>query len=528
MAFTGVRGNAAQLYVRALDRPDATAIAGSDGAVAPFFSPDGQWIAFAADGKIKKVPAAGGATSTICDIAGQFLGAGWGDDDTIFFAARDGIFKVPAGGGAPVGVTKPDAAKGERHLLPRPLPGSQALLYTDPPNIVHLSLASGERRSLVEGADARYLSTGHLLFIRSTTLMAAPFDPRSGQLTGSPVAMIENVMQAVNAGNSGNQTFAGQYAVSNSGTLAYVLGGMFPSRPGALTWVDRNGRATPLASAEPGSYLFPRLSPDGERLVVSVRAGVNRISDVWVYDVARGSPTRVTFDGGGPAIWSGDGQRIIYSSRNLFIVNADGSGKPERLIAGDAAQNPTSLARRANTIAFTQRPNPATYGIWILPLQGSRTPELLLESRFPMTHSDLSPDGRWVVYQSPESGTEEIYVQAYPGGGGKTRISTATGYEPMWSPNGREIFFRSYGENGTQLFLAAAVRSLAPFRVDPPRTMFQGTPVEYDATTPNRSWDVSPDGERFLLVRNTPTSDKAVAAVNVVLNWAEELKRRVQ
>ena len=153
MAFTGVRGNTAQLYVRALDRPDATAIAGSDGAVAPFFSPDGQWIAFAADGKIKKVPAAGGATSTICDIAGQFLGAGWGDDDTIFFAARDGIFKVPAGGGAPVGVTKPDAAKGERHLLPRPLPGSQALSVHRPAE--HRPPVARERRAAIAGRRRR-------------------------------------------------------------------------------------------------------------------------------------------------------------------------------------------------------------------------------------------------------------------------------------------------------------------------------------------------------------------------------------
>jgi eukaryotic-like serine/threonine-protein kinase len=528
IAFAGAKGNGAQLYVRALDRPEAAALAGTEGAAAPFFSPDGQWIGFVADNKIKKVPASGGPASTVCDIGGlsQFWGASWGDQDTIMFAVRDGIFTVAAAGGTPAAVTKPDPAKGQRHLLPHALPGGRAIVFTDPPNIVYQPLDGAEPRVLFEGADARYIATGHLLFIRSATLMAVPFDVRSGQTTGSPVAMIEHVMHAINAGNSGNQSHAAQYAVSSGGTLAYVLGGMFPSRQALLTWVDRRGVAQPFAGAEPRPYLFPRLSPDGERLVVSIRTDESRNSDVWVYDVARGTPTRITFDGAGAAVWTGDSRRIVYAARNLFAINADGSGKPEQLTSGDVAQNPMSLARRAGAIAYSQRPSPTAYGLWMLPLQGSRSPEPLLESRFPMTHADLSPDGRWVVYASPESGTEEIYVQAYPGGGSKTRISSSTGYEPIWSPTGREIFFRSYSEKGEQLFFSATIPSLAPFRVDPPKELFRASLGQYDATTPNRSWDVSPDGQRFLLLKNMPTSDKAVTAVNVVLNWTDELKRR--
>jgi serine/threonine-protein kinase len=185
-----------------------------------------------------------------------------------------------------------------------------------------------------------------------------------------------------------------------------------------------------------------------------------------------------------------------------------------------------SLARQTGAIVYSQRPSSTSYGLWSLPLQGSRTAESHLESRFPMTHADLSPDGQWVVYGSPESGTDQIYVQAYPGGGSKTRVSTTTGYEPIWSPTGREVFFRSYDEKGGQLFLSATIRSVSPFRVDPPTVMFQAALGQYDATTPNRSWDVSPDGRRFLLLKNVPTSDKAVTAVNVVLNWTDELKRR--
>ncbi len=528
LVFAGRIGDAAHLYVRALDRPEAIAIDGTSGAAAPFFSPDGQWIGFVADNKIKKVPASGGPTAIVSEIEGlqQFLGASWSDDDTIVFARREGIFKVAAAGGTPAAVTKPDPAKGQRHLLPHALPGARAIVYTDPPNIVYQPLDGGEPRVLLEGGDARYVATGHLLFIRSATLMAVPFDARSGQVTGSAVAMIENVMHAVNAGNSGNQTYAAQFAVSNGGTLAYVDGGMFPSRNAALTWVDRSGASQPFAGAEPRPYLFPRISPDGARVAVSVRTDVSRNSDVWVYDAARGTPTRITFDGAGAAVWAADSRRIVYSARNLFLMNADGSGKPEPFTTGEAPQTPMSLARRSGAIVYAQRPTPTTYGLWMLPLDRSRPPALALESRFPMIHADLSPDGQWIVYASPESGTDEIYVQA-PGGGSKTRISSTTGYEPIWSPQGGEIFFRSYADKGTQLFLSATIASVSPFRVDPPREMFRAVLGQYDATTPNRSWDVSPDGRRFLLLSNVPTSDKAVTSVNVVLNWTDELKRRV-
>jgi serine/threonine-protein kinase len=527
LVFSGRTGNAIHLYLRALDRAEAAPIAGTEGAAAPFFSPDGQWIGFVADDKIKKVPASGGPAATVSEIEGlqQFWGASWSDDDTIVFARRDGIFKVAAAGGTPAAVTKPDPARGQRHVLPHALPGARAILYTDPPNVVYQPLDGGEPRVLLEGMDARYVATGHLLFVRSATLMAAPFDVRTGEITGSAVAMIDNVMHAVNAGNSGNQSHAGQFAVSSGGTLAYLLGGMFPSRNTAPTWVDRTGVAQPIASAEPRPYLFPRLSPDGERLAVSVRTEVSRNSDVWVYDLARGTPTRITFDGAGAAVWTADNRRLVYSARNLFVMNADGSGKPEPLTTSEAPQTPMSLARRSAAIVYSQRPSPTTYGLWILPLDGSRTPQLALESRFPMTHADVSPDGRFIVYASPESGTDEIYVQAL-GGGAKTRISRATGYEPIWAPQGGEIFFRSYADKGTQVFLCATITSLSPFRVDPPREMFRAVLGQYDATTPNRSWDVSPDGRRFLLLGNLPTSDKAVTAVNVVLNWNDELTRR--
>ena len=213
----------------------------------PFFSPDGAWIGFIADNKIKKVAAAGGPAATICDLPpGARWGASWGQEGTVFFAARTGIFKVPSSGGTPTRLTTVDTIKGDRHLLPQLLPGGKILLFTAPPNIVTMSLATGEQRTLIEGgSDARYVDAGgagHLVYMKSGTLMAVPFDVRTAQVTGPSVALVEGIMHGVNAGNANDETQVGQFAIASSGTLFYVLGGIGPNREDTLTWVDRTGR----------------------------------------------------------------------------------------------------------------------------------------------------------------------------------------------------------------------------------------------------------------------------------------------
>ena len=534
IVFAGRVGPASQLYMRALDAAVATAIDGTDGAIAPFFSPDGRWIGFIAEEpsrlRVKKVAIAGGPALSLCDLPDQqFWGASWADDGTIFYGARGGLFKVPSGGGSPERVTTVDLAKAERHLLPYPLPGSRALIFTDPPNVVHLSLDSGERRTIIEdAADARYVATGHLVFMKTGTLMAVPFNLQSGQISGSPVALIEDVMQGVNAGNSNDETLAGQFVISPAGTLVYAAGGVMPSRLGQPVWIDRTGAMQPTG-IDAARMLTPRLSPDGQKLAVEMRRDVSRNSDIWVYDLARGSPTRITFEGGGRPVWSPDGARLVYATRGMYVINADGSGKPEALAPFDAVHYPMSWSPGANALMFMRRPTLESFGIWVLPMTrtNQHQPELFLESKIRMTHADFSPDGRWVAYLSEESGNAEVYVQAYPGGGSKARISTAYGTEPIWAPNGRELFYRSYTEKSEQLYLSVAIRSLSPFRVDPPRVMFRASPGEYDSTTPLRSWDVSPDGKRFLLMR-VQAADRPVTTVNVVLNWFDELKQRVQ
>ena len=527
IVFAGEVGAVRKLYVRPLGVGTASVIEGSDGAVAPFFSPDGNWIGFVAEDKIKKVAVTGGPAATVCNVPLPFWGAGWGDDDTIYFAARPGLFKVPSAGGTPSPLTKVDLVKGERHLLPHPLPGSRALIFAAPPDVMHLSLDTGAQRIIVEdAADARYVPTGHLLFMKAGTLMAARFDAQSGQVTGSPVALIENVMQGMNAGNSNDETLAGQFTISRTGTLVYAPGGVMPPRTGLPTWIDRQG-ATQLLDIAAAPSLHPRLSPDNQRLAIEMRAENRRESDLWVYDLARRAPTRLTFEGGGRPVWSPDGSRLVYATRDMYLINADGGGKPEVLQPGEAVRYPTSWSPGANAILFMQRPTLESFGIWVLPMTrpNQHKPELFLESKIRITHAEYSPDGRRVAYVSEETGYPEVYVQEYPSGS-KVRVSTAYGTEPIWAPSGRELFFRSFTEKSEQLFLSAAIRSSSPFRIDTPRVMFRAAPGEYDATTPLRSWDVSADGKRFLLMR-VQASDRPVTTVNVVLNWFEELKRRV-
>jgi eukaryotic-like serine/threonine-protein kinase len=541
VVFSATRGTVTQLYLRGLDHVDATPVPGTEGAIGPFFSPDGGWIGFWADNKIKKVQVAGGPPVTICDAAGGpgFFGASWGEDGTIFFGTlAGGISRVSSAGGTAAAVTTPDASKGERHQLPHALPGGRALMFTartstewETANVVLQSLDTGEQRVVIEGgADARYVSTGHLVYMKTGTLMAVPFDVRSLHVTGAPVALIEGVMQAVNAPSGYDETGAGQFTLSNSGTLLYVLGGVSPSLESSLARADRNGAAQPLAAAPVRPYLSPRLSPDGQKVAVFVSRGATRDTDVWVYDVLRGAPTRLTFSGANQfPIWSPDGKRLVYASNttgvsNLYATNADGSGKPERLTTSNYTQVPSSWAATGNVIAFVELHSPL-WQIWVLPLDGDRKLRLFLDSRFTLTYPEFSPDGHWMAYVSNESGANEVYVQPYPGPGEKTRVSTNGGREPIWTANSRELLYRAATRDDSQRFFSAAIRSLPPFRADPPRLLFEAKAGEYSYTAPVRDWDVSADGQRFFLRRPVESTDNPVTVMHVVVNWSEELRR---
>ena len=539
VAYAATRGTVTQLYVRGLADDAGTAVPGTAGASGPFVSPDGAWIGFWADDKIKKVSTAGGPPVTIADVtsSGDLHSATWTESGTIVLGTSTGLIKVLAVGGPATNLTTPDGSKGERHLLPHALPGGKAILFTnvtgdawDRASIVLHVFGTGERRVLLEGgADGRYVSTGHLVYLKTGTLVAVPFDLRSLRVTGDSVPLIEGVMQAVNAPNTDDETGVGQFTVSATGTLLYADGGVHPLREASLVLADRAGTTQPLAAATARAFIYPRFSPNGERVAVTVGGNA---SDLWVYDVLRGAPTRLTFGGRNEfPVWSQDGRRIVYASdvekvSNLYAINADGSGKPERLTTSQFAQAPSSWTAVGDAIAYTEEHDGEYSQIWVLPMVGDRKPKLFLESTFLLAYPEFSPDGRWLAYVSSESGDAEVYVQPYPGPGEKVRISEAGGYEPIWSASGKELLYRIRKGDRTGIF-AAAIRSWSPFRADRPSLVFDAKASEYRQNVPIRGWDVSADGKRFLLNRFLESTDKPVGEVNVVLNWSEVLKAKV-
>ena len=543
IVFSAAEGDRQQLYVRTVDRLEATPLPGTQGGSIPFISPDGRWVGFWSSGALKKIPIDGsGPAAMICETTLPY-GASWGVDDTIIFArGRDGLWRVPAAGGTAQAVIRPDRSKGElRFLSPQILPGDGAILFTvihapfptweDDTEIVVQVPATGERKVLVHGgADGRYLPSGHLLYLRKGTLMAVPFDVRRLSATGGAVALIADMMQSVNTPNEASEGGAGQFSVSATGSLVYASGGIFPDPERSLAWVDRNGSAEPLPlAARP--YLSPRISPDGRRLLIWTQGDRN----VWVHDLSRGVTTRVTSEGrNARAIWTPDGTRVTYASavagsENLFWRPSDGSGSAERLAAHEFTQAPAAWTPDGKTLLFMQGDVAAGYDIWTLPLDGDRKPRPFLQMPFNEQYADLSADGHWLAYVSNQSGRAEVYVQPYPGPGARQQISVDGGTAPAWSRDGRELFYITTPSVGGQAALtkmmAVAVQLKPTFTAGTPRMLFEG---RYGATAITRGYDVAPDGRRFLMVQQKDRPAIRLTDIIIVQNWVEELRQKVR
>ncbi len=525
LVYVATRGGRTQLFQRRLDQFDPAPIPATEDANAPFFSPDGEWVGFFAQGKLKKVPLSGGAP-LLCD-ASQGRSGSWGDDDSIVFTPSatigTGLWRVPAGGGAPQAITTPDPKTREySHRWPQVLPGAKAVLFAvftgadpDQNRISVVRLDNGERRTAMEGASfGRYVPTGHLVYARSGGLLAAPFDLRRLQITGRQVPILEGVLTS----GTGNA----QFSISDTGLLSYVAGGL-ANASRALVWVNRKGTATQIARVGSVSF-WARVSPDGRRIALTISEQAN--FDVWIYELGRDTLTRLTFDAAADSypVWTPDGKRVAFRSTrtgasNLWWKSADGSGAEERLTDSPNNQMATGFSPDGKWLAYQEISSSGAADILILPMTGERKPKPFLQTPFWEGEAQFSPDGRWLAYVSNETGRYEVYVQPYPGPGGKWQISAGGGREPVWARQGRELFYR----NGNQV-MAVDVTLGNSFTAGKPRLLFEG---QYFSVGGYINLDIAPDGQRFLLLQDA-TPDAALTQIHLIQNWFEELKQRAR
>jgi serine/threonine-protein kinase len=529
LAYVGAtQGGSTQLYLRSMDSAEVRPVPGTEGAISPFFSPDGQWLGFfqIGTGIVRKISVNGGAATPVGTVPGPYAGIAWGSQGMVVFGTQgSGLGQIPDAGGAQVPLTRLGAGEAG-HRWPDVLPGGRAVLFslwgggpTGQDSLIAVySIGSGERRNFsIAGSYPHYVPSGHLVYAQNGTLMAAPFDPDRLEVTGTGVPRVESVLQF--------NTGVAHYRVSDRGTLVYLSGesGGVQRR---LVWVSRNG-AEQDVGAPPQAYGYPRLSPDGRRVAVELD------SQIWLYDLARETLSKLTFEGStnqNPT-WTPDGRRIAFFSNReeapmpMYWILADGSGGPERLSTRDPSRQsgnhvPRSWSPDGQFLAF-HVPGPETQrDIWVLRMSDHKA-EPFLRTRFVEGAPAFSPDGRWIAYISNESGRPEIYVQPYPGPGGKWQISTEGGSEPVWNPNGRELFYRS----GSRM-MAVDVTSQPTFAAGRPRMLFEGEYFAVQFPLTSAAYDVTADGQRFLMVKETQ-APTAVTQINVVLNWFEELKRRV-
>ena len=527
-----------QLAVRLLDRPQATLLSGTEGAFAPFFSPDGQWIGFFAEGKMKKVSVFGGGVVTLCD-APDARGAAWGEDGNIIATLNSmpatGLSRIPAAGGMPQALTHPGEIGEATHRWPQILPGSQAVLFTgnktasnyDDSSLEILSLRTGQVKMVLRGGYfGRYVQGGYLVYIHHGALFGIRFDLDRQEVRGTPAFLQEDI--------AGNPTTAGgQFDLSHNGNLVY-LSGKSPSGTWTLVWLDSAGHTQPLRAA-PGIYYNPRLSPDGQRIAYSTNSAIE------VYDWGRDSITRLTFTAQTQTnlkpVWTPDGKHIIFVSQgtnefSLQWIRADGSGEAQLLLKSKNELVPRSFSPDGKRLAFEERDAETRMDIWTLPIDLSDPEhprpgkaELFLRTPFAVTEPAFSPDGRWMAYSSAESGGPEVFVRPFapgvPSGSGKWLISTGGGQSPIWSRIGKELFYKG---PGNRIMTAAYTANGDSFAAGKPRPWSNSQILG--------ELDLEPDGKRFVGTFYPPTgsSGEPNGSVHVtfLLNFFDEVRRRIR
>lgn len=510
------------LAFRRLDHANITRLAGTEGASYPFFSPNGQWVAFFAARKLQKIAVEGGAPIPLCD-APSADGGTWGEDDTIVAALNGGLSRVPAAGGKPQPLTHPEADSSNTlmHLCPQALPGGKGVLFAAVNGSLQGSLRiltpDGKLKTVVEkSTQGRFLPSGYLVYHQQGTLFAAPMDTRRMELTGPAVPLVYRV--------SHSELGRADFDLSASGTLVYRAG---TEGTNVLSWLSSSGKIEALVT-RPGNYLTPRLSPDGMRLALAILQDGRQ--NIWVYDLGRETWTRLTFDADPELLptWTPDGEFLAFRSGNtLAWTRSDGSGKVEHLAGASRNAGPWSFSPDGKWLAFW--PLQPGSDLWAVPVERTPgvlrlgRPQPLLQGTGSKGAPAISPDGRWFAYTSNESGRFEVYVMPFSPQGaarsGKWLVSNGGGWSPLWSRNGRELFYQSFDHrvqvaactfNG-DLFLAAKPRLWSETRLGD-TGIFQG-------------FDVAPDGKRVLALL-AAEDPKAQTLVRVLLNVDSELSRR--
>jgi Tol biopolymer transport system component len=516
------------LWIRPLDSLAVQPLAGTENPSFPFWSPDSRMIGFFADGRLKKIDALGGPVQTLCD-APISRGGTWSSAGVILFAPHLGpLYRVSASGGIATPVTRIDPSRGEdSHRWPFFLPDGQHFLYLvtsvstgeekAKTGIYVGSLAStGEAFLLRANSSVTYAPPGYLLFVRERNLLAQLFDPKALMLAGDPFPIAEKIQQYA-------QTYSALFSASNNGLLLYqAQSGAGVSQ---LVWFDRSGRSIG-SLGEPCVCANPRLAPDGKRVALDVNDARTGNSDIWIYALSGGIPTRFTSHPAYDAepIWSPDGRQIVFvpyrnGRQDLYQKSSSGAGTEDRILQSSRTKFPTDWSPDGRFILFRVLDANSNFELWVVPLTGDGKPIPFVRTASGASDGQFSPDGRWVAYSSNDSGTWEIYVAPFPGPGGNWKISTAGGTQPRWRRDGRELF---YVAPDTTL-MAVDVEPGPTFEAGAARPLFRARWREPVSANDLFAYDVSADGQRFLI--NTEMKEAVPLPLTLVVNWTAALKK---